>query len=717
MKAGSYRTMQTETAECGLACIAVASSVLGAELLMTDLRRRFPVSVRGTTMRNLIEIAAANNLIARAVRCELEELKDVELPAIMHWGFNHYVVLVARGRRQLEIFDPAVGKRVLTLSEVSSKFTGVVLQVSRSPGFVRRTERSPLKLRSLFRITPQIRNALIQILLLSGLLQLYVVASPLYMQMAIDDAALKGDLSVLTVLALGFGAFAIFNSVAEILRGLAMQRVTLLLSWDMTTRIFRHMIRLPLPWFQRRRLADAMTRFDSIDPVRRLLSDGLVGALVDGLLTVVTLVMMILFSPVLTMIVAVSFILFAVIRLASIPLNMRLGGETLLASIAEQGKRIETLRAMQTIKLMGAESTRESDWANKYAAVIEAQRKVANTTTVIGAVQRLVMFLVTVLLIYVGAREVMAQHVSVGVLFAFMAYRQQFSDRATALLEQFVSWRMLDLYSMRLADIVLTPGEDGDANAVPGLPPIEGAIEVRNLAFQYGAQDKLVFRNVSFAIKPGEFVAIVGPSGTGKSTLLKVLCGLYQPTIGDIVLDGLPLSAWGHARIREALGVVMQDDELLAGSIAENVAFFDERIDTARVWQALSMAQMADEVMAMPMRIETFVGDLGGGLSGGQKQRILLARALYRKPRILILDEATSHLDLSNESAINGALRNLDVTRIVVAHRPETVAAADRVIDLTSQGIPTPLAPRRPVGQARKDPAPAPDAPSEPSGD
>jgi ATP-binding cassette subfamily B protein RaxB len=680
MKGGGYRTMQTETTECGLACIATASAILGADLSLTDLRRRFPVSARGSSMRDLIEVAGANNLIARAVRCQLDELGKLELPAILHWGFNHFIVLTGRTKAGAVIFDPAVGRRKLPWSEVSEKFTGVALQVTRAPTFARRAQPSPLKLRALFRLTPSVRNALFQTLLLSLFLQVYVVASPLYMQLAIDDAALKGDLGMLSVLALGFGAFATFNVVAAILRGFALQRVTVLLNWDMTTRIFRHMIRLPLPWFQRRRLADALTRFESIDPVRRLLSDGLVAAVLDGMLTIVTLVMMFVFSPILAAVVLAGFVIYLVVRLSGIPLNMRLGGEALVASIAEQGKRIETLRAVQSIKLMAAESTRESDWANRYAAVIEAQRRVANSSTVFGAIQQLNVALITVAVIYLGAREVIAQQISVGVLFAFMAYKAQFTDRATALFEQFVGWQMLDLYSMRLADIVLTPAEDGEEGAVPGLPPITGAIEVRNLAFQYGPQDKHVFRNVSFSIRPGEFVAITGPSGVGKSTLLKVLCGLYKPTLGEVTLDGLPLSAWGHMRIRGALGAVMQDDELLAGSIAENVAFFDEQIDMDRVWQALTVAAMAQEVMAMPMRAETFVGDLGGALSGGQKQRILLARALYRRPRILMLDEATSHLDVKNESAINDALRKLDITRIVVAHRAETVAAADRVI-------------------------------------
>lgn len=686
MKRPDYRSMQTETSECGLACIVAASGMLGGELAMGDLRRRFPISTRGSSMRELLEIASANNMIGRAVRCELDELHQIEAPAVLHWGLNHFVVLTKAGRNRVDIFDPAVGNRRIGWKEVSEKFTGIALELSRAPGFQRRAEPSPLRLSSLFRLPAPVRAALLQTFLLSCFMQIYVVLSPFYIQLAVDNAALRGDSEVLGVLAIGFAAFCVFNLISEILRGFAVQRTTSLLNWDMTTRIFRHMIRLPLPWFQRRRLADALTRFDSINPVRQMLSEGLVTSVLDGSLAIATLLMMLLFAPLLSAIVLVGFGLYVLVRLAAIPLNMRLGAEALLASIAEQGKRIETLRAIQSIKLMGAESRRESDWANRYANVISTQQRTANANAVFGAIHHSVRGLVGIATVYVGVRAVIAQEITIGILFAFMAYANQFSERAIALFEQFISWRMLDLYTMRLADIVLTRSEESDEAAVPGLPAIKGRFDIDHLAFQYGPQDKLVFQNLSFTINPGEFVAITGPSGSGKSTLLKVLCGLYAPTFGEIRVDGLPLSAWGNSRLRDALGVVMQDDELLAGSILENVTFFEENVDVDRVWQALSMAAIADEVMAMPMRAETFVGDMGGALSGGQKQRILLARALYRRPQILVLDEATSHLDLRNEKAINEALRGLDITRIVVAHRPETVAAADRVLTLGDAG-------------------------------
>ncbi|HTM79923.1 ATP-binding cassette domain-containing protein [Asticcacaulis sp.] len=271
---------------------------------------------------------------------------------------------------------------------------------------------------------------------------------------------------------------------------------------------------------------------------------------------------------------------------------------------------------------------------------------------------------------------------TVGVFYAFLAYKGQFTGALTNIIEQVIQWPLTDVYSYRLVDIVLPPKEDGIDKAEVDLPVLRGDVEIADLSFRYAPYEPFVFKNLNLQINAGEFIAISGPSGIGKSSLVKVICGLYPATSGEVRIDGRSISAWGPRALRRNLGVVMQDDELLSGSIAENVAFFDEHLDLDRVWQALESAALADEVKAMPMKCETFVGDMGGALSGGQKQRLLIARALYRRPAILLMDEATSHLDARNEIAINRALNSLNITRIVIAHRIEILRAADRIFDM-----------------------------------
>lgn len=681
----SIRNRQSEASECGLACLAAAAQLCGSQIDLPWLRQNYPISLRGANLKDLAAIAGGIGMATRAVRCEVDELQDVRTPAILHWGFSHFVVLKRVRRNGLEVFDPARGDRLVSLSEASDYFTGVAMEVTPTPEFKKRRDRPPLKLSSLLVFSGDIKSGLAQAILLSLIIQLYVIASPFFMQSAIDGGALQGDQELLVALALGFGLFALFNAGAEALRGIALQRVGSLLSWDMSQRLFHHMVRLPLPWFQKRRLADAMTRFQALDPLKTLIANGLIAALMDGLLALTTVVMMFIYAPALAGLTVAGLALFFIIRIAGLPLTLRFSADALQASIGEQGKRMETLRAIQTIKAMGGETEREGVWANKQAGMIRASQNSGLANLGFLTVQRVIDGVINVAVVYLGVRAILAGEFTVGALYAFMAYRTQFTTRAASLFDQIINWRMLEVYTDRLADVVLTPKEVGLDKMPAGLGEVEGGLELDAVAYRYGPTDPMIFRNISLKVGAGESVAIIAPSGTGKSTLLKVLCGLYPPFAGEVRIDGLPLAAWGLPRVRRSFGVVMQDDELLPGSIAENVTFFSEEPDMDLVWKCLALAAIEDEVRAFPMQAETFVGDMGSALSGGQRQRVLIARALYKQPKILVLDEATSHLDVARERRINANLKSLDITRIVVAHRPETIASADRVFRLSDR--------------------------------
>jgi ATP-binding cassette subfamily B protein RaxB len=682
-----YRLLQTEAAECGLACVAMAASLLGNTVDIATLRQATGTSERGTTFKELIDIGSSVGLAIRAVRCEVEALGDLKVPIILHWGFNHFVVLSRIGRGSAQIFDPSSGWSRVPIAEVERKFSGAAGEVTLLSPFQRTRERPPLRLISLIQWTPHIRGSLIQGGLLSILMLAHILVAPFFMQLTVDDAVLKGDLDFLGILAIGFATFALFNGVAEALRAIALQKVSSLLNWEMTQRLYHHLIRLPLPWFQRRRLADVLTRFQSLEPVRNLIANGWIGGLLDGVLAVFTAILMFVFSPKLSLIAAGAFLLYLVIRLLTIQINIRYAGKALTASIAEQGKRIETLRAIQTIKIMGGEAEREADWANRLAEVVRTSQNSALVSQTFSNVHKLINALALILTTYLGGRAIINSEMTVGVFYAITAYQTQFLLRAYNCTEQIFSWRMLELYLFRLSDVLMTPIEPGIDRINVGLPEVRGALHVDRVSFRYSARDPLVLNTVSLKAAPGELIALVGASGAGKSTLMKIMAGLYQPVSGDVRLDDLSLTQWGPRGVRQSMGVVLQDDELMSGSILENLTFFDANPDAVWAWRCLQMAALEEDIQKMPMRMETLIGDMGSSLSGGQKQRLILARALYRRPKILLLDEATSHLDLAAEQKINEALQALGVTRIIAAHRPETIASADRVYEVTVNGV------------------------------
>ena len=672
---------QTEAAECGLACLATVAGHFGLDIDMASLRRRFPISLRGATLKSLIEIAAALGLGGRAVRCELEELPRLKAPAILHWGLNHFVVLARTTRTHLHLLDPAQGARMVPLTEASREFTGVALELAPSPQFQRKRERTILRLFSLVKFSPETFKALAQAILLTLVIELFVLASPFYMQLTIDEAILKGDGELLTALAVGFAFIAIFQAAAGALRGLTLQFLGTALSFDMEGRLFHHLLRLPLDWFHKRQVGDVQSRFKSVEAIKQFITGGAVAAVFDSVFSIVIFGLMLFYAPALAGIAAGAVVLFAVLRLSTLELSRRVAGDFLINEAKEETRFLETLRAAQTIKVAGQEIRREGLQRNAIAATLRSSVRAGNVNISFGAANQLIFGLADVMIVYLGARAVLNAGLTVGMLTAFLAYKGQFTSRITSLVENLIAWKLLDVNLERLADIALSPrepridegGHDGE---------IEGDVELRQVHYRYAPSEPEIITAQNLRIAAGEFVAIAGPSGAGKTTLLKLISGLYQPTYGDVLIDGRPLSLWSARAVRAQLGVVSQDDTLLQGSIAENIALFDEHIDMARVRECARLAAVHDDIAKMPMGYQSLVGDMGSALSGGQKQRLMIARALYRQPRILILDEGTAHLDVATERAVNAALAGLAITRIVVAHRPETLRAADRVIDL-----------------------------------
>jgi ATP-binding cassette subfamily B protein RaxB len=497
--------------------------------------------------------------------------------------------------------------------------------------------------------------------------------------LVVDEAIGRSDVDLLAVLAIGFGFLVILQSLIEMLRGWSLQVFGQSLVYQIVGNLVQHLLRLPSDYFEKRHVGDILSRMGSASAIQDILTKGVVSSIIDGIMAVVSVAILFIYSPRLASVVILAVTLNFAVSLAVFPFLRRRMEEQLMESARERSHIMETVRAATTIKLMGREVEREAQWRNLYANVINASVAVGKYSLSLASVQSAIAGVQFVLVVYLGARAVIAgDGFTVGMLVAFLSFRQTFTDRANSLVDQLTQFRFLGLHLERLSDIVSAEREPSDVVG-PGLS-VRGAIELRDISFRYGATDPQVLENVNLKIEPGEYVAITGVSGGGKSTLIKLMLGVRAPTSGEILLDGQIAKPALWRSWREQVGVVAQEDRLLSGSVAENIAFFDADLDMDRVEAAARAAQVHDDIARMPMQYLSLIGDMGSTLSGGQKQRILLARALYRRPSVLFLDEGTANLDQHTELAIADLISTLAMTRIVVAHRPALLRRADRVL-------------------------------------
>jgi ATP-binding cassette, subfamily B, bacterial CvaB/MchF/RaxB len=672
---------QTEVAECGLASLVMIANYHGLDVDLATMRRRFAPSLRGAALRSLIVLADKIGLMPRAVKLPLDQLVNLHVPAVLHWDMNHYVVIErVKGDKAL-IHNPDGRSAWLPMAEVSNHFTGVALELRPSDSFETGSQHERLALRRLWRRMSGMKRALLQTLVLSIVLQAFVLASPYYMQIAVDSAlpALDGDL--LTVLALGFGLFTLINAAATLLRSFVLLVAGTTLGYGLASNIARRLFRLPIDWFEKRHTGDILSRFQSIGPIQDLLTEGAVASVVDGALAIFTLALMFFYSPLLAFVTIIAFGLYAIVRLVSFSFQREANEASIIMHGKEQTTLIETLRGMTTLRLFGRETLRHALWQGRLTDSVNADVRLARIAIWQSSANTLIFGIENIVTIWLAIGFVInGAGFSVGMVFAYIAYKTQFVEKSASLVDQGIALKMLGLHLERLSDIALSEEDRSFGASADIETELKGRIELRDVYYRYAPSDPLVLEGISLLVEPGEHVAITGPSGGGKSTLVKLLLGLVEPVSGEILVDGLPLDRFGYRSFHGQVAAVLQEDSLFAGSLLDNIALFDDQIDVQFVMAAASAAAIHDDIMHMPMQYETLVGDMGSTLSGGQKQRVLLARALYRRPKILVMDEGTAHLDAAHEQEVNAAIASMGITRIIIAHRKETVEAADRIV-------------------------------------
>ena len=673
---------QTETAECGLACLAMICGHFGKNIDLIYLRRKFNLSARGATLAGINGIAEQLGMATRALSLELDELRVLKTPCILHWDFSHFVVLVSVKRNRYVLHDPARGIRYISREEMSRYFTGVALEVWPGSEFQSETLQTRISLRSLINSIYGIKRTLAKIFCLSVVIEAINLLMPVGTQLVMDHAIPAGDRGLLTLISAALMFFILLKAATSTLRAWSSLVMSTLINVQWQPGLFDHLLRLPLAFFERRKLGDIQSRFDSLDTLRATFTTSVIGFIMDSIMVVGVCVMMLLYGGYLTWIVLCFTTIYIFIRLVTYGNYRQISEECLVREARAASYFMETLYGIATVKIQGMVGIRGAHWLNMKIDAINSGIKLTRMDLLFGGINTFVTACDQIVILWLGAGLVIDNQMTIGMFVAFSSFRGQFSERVASLTSFLLQLRIMSLHNERIADIALHEKEEKkpEIEIVAHMGPI--SLETNGLSYRYDSQSAPIFSALSLSVAPGESVAITGASGAGKTTLMKVLCGLFEPDSGRVLINGIDIRQIGINNYHRMIACVMQDDRLFSGSIRENICGFAEEMDEEWMVECARASHIHDVIMNMPMGYETLIGELGEGLSGGQKQRIFIARALYRKPGILFMDEATSALDSESEHFVNVAIKNMNITRVIIAHRETTLRTVDRVISI-----------------------------------
>ncbi|HEX2059964.1 MAG TPA: peptidase domain-containing ABC transporter, partial [Thermoanaerobaculia bacterium] len=672
---------QTAAADCGAACLAMTLSLHGRHVALEDVRAVTGLSRHGVDAQHLLQAAEHFGLRGRGVHVRTpDDLAYLDPGSILHWEFRHFVVLERAEKKGAWILDPADGRRFVPRAQLERALTGVALALEPGPDFAPGGDdrRASLLGRYLRRVLRH-DGALVRIVLLSVLLQFFALAVPILTGVLIDRVIPRGDRSLYWLLAGGGASLVAFFALASFIRGHILLALRTRLDAQLTTDFLEHLVHLPYSFFQQRSTGDLMMRLASNTTIRETLTSAVLSGALDGLMVLSYLALLLLADVKLGLVVAGLAALRVAILAGALRRRQRLTSESLQTQSAAQSYEVQMLAGIEALKACGAERRAVDTWSHLFVRQLNVSIARGRLDVLVGALLDSLAIASPVIVLLYGGVRVMAGDLSLGTMLGLAALAAGFLAPLSALVTNASQFQLLGSYLERLDDVLSAPAEP-QGRELPAPASFAGRIALEGVTFRYGPLVAPALRDATFDVEPGSLVAVVGPSGSGKSTLTGLAAGLLTAESGRVLYDGRPLEQYPREWLRARIAYLPQQSYLFGTSIRANIALQDPHLPFDRIVEAAKLAEIHDEITAMPMGYETVLADAGSSLSGGQRQRIALARALVGRPKILILDEATSALDAVTEQKIQRNLRALQATRIVAARRLSTVRDADLIL-------------------------------------
>lgn len=677
--------LQRESRECGLACIAMIANSYKSNVRLEDLRNSYPSGRNGISVSDLIHIAKNLELNCRALKLEINELEMLDLPTVLHWDLDHYVILERYSKSKMTIIDPAHGRRILSREEVSRSFTGIALEFSPTIKFQEKEPIRKLKISELTGPIYGLKHGLVQLTLIAFSIELIGLGMPQITQLMIDKAITAADEKLVALILISGIILIIVNHALKIANAWISIKISQQISLQWSLNVFSHLLNLPSTYFQNRHIGDVASRFQSLSSIQQFFTSGIVSGITSTALASITLLLMLIYSFKLSLVVIVATFIYAGVRVFFYFPLRDASTEKIILSAKAQSHFLETLKNTSIISRLNISSQRQSTWQNMLIDVQNRDIRTQKLAILFNTSNGIIFGVEGLILLSLGSLSVIGGDISLGMLMAFIAYKSQFTTRSVQLIDIAVNFKLLEIHSERLADIIKEPAKPAITDNV-FLDDRKG-IQLVNVSYRYSPSSPWILKDVSLEITPGETVAIIGESGSGKSTLIKLLLGQLNTTTGDILIRGVSINKIPPHQFTNLISSAVQGDELISGSISENISRFHSEASQDRISEVSRLANIDHKIRKMPLSYRTSIGELGDAFSGGEKQRLIIARAIYINPSFLILDEATSNLDIHTERHVIKNLAQLGLTQIIVAHRAESISTVSRIIHLAHGSI------------------------------